>query len=253
MDALVRRTERLRASGLHTPPARHDRARRELVFAWCEGTPGRAALRERVARTGAGWSRMPREALAPVLEPLARLHALAADGLELAALDPWRRIDARLGALAPRRAARAGAVRRTLGGALASAAPADMRPVHGDFHAGQVVLGDAQPWLLDLDDLGLGPPEADLGNFVAHVVTSEDLFTGDVRDGVSAVGTIVADVYQGLSGRRCETSAMCAHAAVALLRRALKLGERGLDDDGFARIVDAAREVARRAPHRATS
>jgi hypothetical protein len=88
--------------------------------------------------------------------------------------------------------------------------------IHGDFHPGQV-LCDAQgrAWLVDLDDLALAPPEADLGNLAAWMAT------------------------QGLQDLSPPTPAMDALADpaltrhffdIALLRRALKLAEKGQAD-----------------------
>lgn len=39
---------------------------------------------------------------------------------------------------------------------------------HGDFHPGQVLLADAQPVLVDLDQAGRGYAANDLGSFLAH-------------------------------------------------------------------------------------
>jgi hypothetical protein len=43
-------------------------------------------------------------------------------------------------------------------------APFTPTPVHGDFHLGQVHVGDGRAWLVDFDTLGFGDPASDLGN-----------------------------------------------------------------------------------------
>lgn len=42
--------------------------------------------------------------------------------------------------------------------------------VHGDFHAGQVLLAGSNTILLDFDSAGAGEPTFDLGNFLAHQI-----------------------------------------------------------------------------------
>jgi hypothetical protein len=82
--------------------------------------------------------------------------------------------------------------------------------IHGDFHPGQVLCdGKGQLWLVDLDDLALAPPEADLGNLAAWMATQQTALPPLVPpEGADPILT--------------------AHFRdIALLRRALKLGENG--------------------------
>ncbi len=57
--------------------------------------------------------------------------------------------------------------------------------IHGDFHQGQILLGESKTWLIDLDSVAIGSPVADLGSFYAQlkkmelkslISSSEDIF-----------------------------------------------------------------------------
>jgi hypothetical protein len=92
--------------------------------------------------------------------------------------------------------------------------------VHGDVHPGQT-LQDASGnvWLLDLDDLALAPPEADLGNLAAWLATQTK---GTLEDNArTALATVLALAPQA------DPSLTAHFQQIALIRRALKLAERG--------------------------
>ncbi len=46
---------------------------------------------------------------------------------------------------------------------------ADNVVIHGDFHQGQVLIGESKNWIIDLDSIAIGSPIADLGNFYAQL------------------------------------------------------------------------------------
>jgi hypothetical protein len=85
--------------------------------------------------------------------------------------------------------------------------------IHGDFHPGQVLCDAAgQAWLVDLDDLALAPPEADLGNLAAWRATQSPPGPWPLaQDAVPLADPELTGHFH----------------AIALLRRALKLAERG--------------------------
>lgn len=92
--------------------------------------------------------------------------------------------------------------------------------IHGDFHPGQCLRDmSGKVWLVDLDDLALGPPEADLGNLAAWIATraSGDL-GAQVQSAMDQVLPHAPHADPALIGHFCR---------IALLRRALKLAGKG--------------------------
>lgn len=92
--------------------------------------------------------------------------------------------------------------------------------IHGDFHPGQVLV-DAlhKVWLIDLDDLALAPPEADLGNLAAWIATQS---AGHLKT------QTIAALSRVLALRPKSDHALADHfCRIALVRRALKLAEKG--------------------------
>lgn len=92
--------------------------------------------------------------------------------------------------------------------------------IHGDFHPGQVIRDTADKvWLIDLDDMATGPPEADLGNVAAWLATQKAGQLSGLAEGALAEVLVLSPGSD---------PALVAHfCAVALIRRALKLAERG--------------------------
>lgn len=150
-----------------------------------------------------------------MVEALRRLNRMSPDGLSR--FDPFLRIRPRLGT-APSHI-------RALVTALETQDAALRWPfntvIHGDFHPGQTIRDrSGKLWLVDLDDLALAPPEADLGNLAAWIATRAE---GNLETQASIAATKVL--------------ALAPHAApdltghflqIALVRRALKLVEKGL-------------------------
>jgi Ser/Thr protein kinase RdoA (MazF antagonist) len=103
---------------------------------------------------------------------LAELHNQEAEGLPLqTGADVAKALLAEadtLGVLSPTIAPRAQALAQKLATRMASSAPCN-RPVHGDFHARQVLLDGETAAILDLDQVCQGDPYGDLGFFLAHL------------------------------------------------------------------------------------
>jgi hypothetical protein len=152
--------------------------------------------------------------LAQMVKLLHCLQTLPPDGL--ARFDPFLRIRPRLD-LAPTRT-------RDLVSALMARDAALCWPqstvVHGDFHPGQTIRDSAgKVWLLDLDDLALAPPEADLGNLAAWLATqAEGNLDAGAKAALAMVLALSPTANPALTGHFCQ---------IALVRRALKLAERG--------------------------
>lgn len=206
VETLVQRTRTLRRAGVATPAAGPGPMAGEVRFDRIEGTAGLTLIvGEREA------------ALDPILEALAVLHCAPSDKLPSFRADA--KIRPRLGPGSP--AWIAPALDRWLPrGARRTAT------LHGDFHAGQLIRDHAgRVWILDLDDLAAGPPEADLGNFAAHLATRPESRCPTVAEGFETWLGAILRAYPGAT----DPDLAWAHGRIALIRRALKLAERGED------------------------
>jgi Phosphotransferase enzyme family len=154
--------------------------------------------------------------LAEMLDVVAWLHLMPQAGL--ARFDPFRRILPRLGTAPPQ----IGALTADLAARDAALGRPEAAVIHGDFHPGQVLRdGGGKVWLIDLDDLALAPPEADLGNLAAWLATqSPGGLTGLADSAQKRVLSVAPRADPAMVGHFCE---------IALVRRALKLAERGQD------------------------
>ena len=206
---LISWTEDLRAGGVATPEVLLDTQDQTLVFRLIDGTAGLALIEDRGAL-----------ALAGLLRPLLALHNVTLDGLH--PFDPGAKIMPRLTQGDP------AALREHLETLLAALpAPSQATSVHGDFHAGQAILdGSGTVWLLDLDDLAAGAPESDLGNFAAHLATRPETRCGPILQGFEHWLGHTLQAYRSIGGV-AEIALVHKHGRVALIRRALKLRERG--------------------------
>jgi hypothetical protein len=193
----LRRATALSAAGVHTPAARPGRNGREIVFDRIDGPAGRGLL-------DAG--------LTALLQPLTALHRARIEGL--APYDPFLRIRPRLplATLVP------------AADILSETVPRGSATLHGDLHVGQFLRdGAGKVWIVDLDDLALGPPEADLANFAAHLATSTE------GGGIARRADEVRDAWRRL-GLGFRADVFVRYLRVALVRRHLKLRAAGRPD-----------------------
>lgn len=151
--------------------------------------------------------------LAQMVAVLQSLRKLPPHGL--IRFDPFLRIRPRLGLAPPRIRALVTALKAQ---DLALRWP-ETSVIHGDFHPGQTIRDTAgKIWLLDLDDLALAPPEADLGNLAAWFATqAEGTLDLHARAALARVLALSPDADRALTGH---------FFRIALVRRALKLAER---------------------------
>ena len=199
---LVARTGALRAAGVATPEARATDQSDVVAFPRIQGESGLTMLIDR-----------GEVALAPLVAAAAVLHG--ADAPKLQRLDPLTRIRPRLADGAP------SWIERWIRCHLPPARGGG--PVHGDLHAGQLIRDRrGRVWLLDLDDLAAGPPEADLGNFAAHLATRPETRRGEPLMGLTYWLTQVLVHAPG-----ADPGIAARYGRIALLRRALKLAEQG--------------------------
>lgn len=172
---------------------------------------------ERTGPTTLGFQKVvvaDQASLAEMVGALAPLHAIALHGLDR--FDPFRRIRPRLDRSPPAVIA----LVKTLAARDAALRWQAAVVIHGDFHPGQVLRdGDGAVWLVDLDDLARAPAEADLGNLAAWLATQ-------------APGGLDEQAARGqrqvLAHAPWADPLLVHHfCRIALVRRALKLAERG--------------------------
>lgn len=192
-----RRSTALCAAGLATPYARQGTDERDVVFERIDGETG-----QRLVDTDLG----------PILSAVARLHRSRVPGLP--AYDPFRRIRPRL-ALATRIPVRE---------ILAEPVQRGTATLHGDLHVGQLIRdARGKVWIVDLDDMAAGPPEADLANFAAHLATSPG------SPGIAHAADRVTTAWRRL-GERHDDKVFARFLRFALVRRHLKLRQSGRPD-----------------------
>ncbi len=194
--AALQRSAAARLAHVRTPAARSGSEPVELIF-------------DRIESDGA-------PPLADMLAALHPLHRMKHRGLMR--FDPFARILPRLTDAPPAILAR---VADLLAQDRALNWPIN-HVIHGDFHPGQV-LRDRQGrvWLIDLDDLALGPVEADLGNLAAWMATQAPGAMAELSAQAQALVMAATAV---------SNQTLLAHFHdIALIRRALKLRERGED------------------------
>ena len=188
---------------------------------------------------------------ASVTHPLAKLHRARVTGLNLPRLDARRRISPRLtncgNAVPPGASALADALFDLVS---ASALRARSVVLHGDFHLRQLIrLKNRNDFILvDLDDLATGPAEADLGNCIAHLATSDGVDGRSIETTIQGLIPCFVAGYRETSPIDLDHDAIRLFAALALVRRALKLTERGCQADRVAGIICSAAVLAGLAP-----
>lgn len=196
----LKRTKLARAAGVPTPDARVS-ARAELSFDLILGDCGMDLLPD----------------LQAILSPLRSLGSMPTAGF--APYDPFLRIRPRL-ALAP------AALRDRIATLAQTPMPGGKSLCHGDFHPGQVIrLQTGQCCLIDLDDMAIAGPAADLGNLIAYLATSS-LRSGPVADAVAHWTKEVLAAW-GMLSPFPDQNQITYFTEIALIRRALKLAEKG--------------------------
>jgi len=169
---------------------------------------GAAAL-DAVTAVGAalGALHSQRDACVPAIgrgTEVAALFALAAD----------------LGFLCPDLARPARELAAQLAARLAQTSP-ELRPIHGDFYADQVLLSGASVAIFDIDQAALGDPAADLGTFTAHL-ERDALGGGPPAERVPVLRTALLEGYRAATGRPASPPppGVDLHTAVGLFRLA---------------------------------
>lgn len=155
-----------------------------------------------------------------LLAPLVNLHRIKPPGLSLQPYDPLARIHPRL-SLAP----------IWMTNRITQIVPRlrneMQRLCHGDFHPAQVIRdAEGLSWLLDLDDLALGPIEADLGNLIAWLATQQGLPDMALADRQEQARRSVLLEWRAMAGG-IDLHSLGDFTTLAIFRRALKQAEKG--------------------------
>jgi streptomycin 6-kinase len=196
------------------PVIGHSDQHQILAFGWLQGRLLSDAMSDPSFEAGA---------LEPVGAALAELHSQDAGGLPLqtsadvaaALLD----VADRLGALVPAIASRVHVLAQQLAARMAETARCD-RPLHGGFHARQVLLGNDTTAIIDFDHARQGDPADDLGKFIAHLECNviHGQFTAERR---GALKESLLKGYAVTSGRPIPAH-LDVHVAALLLWLAAK-------------------------------
>jgi hypothetical protein len=213
-EIALARADWLDGKGVLTPCGVLARHRRLAEFAMISGAPGHSVVDSQARR------------IKPSLfRPIVRLHALKPD-LPLPRFDPLAKILPRLDQET------SALLQSELAIALDVIDGFDHSNtvIHGDLHAGQFIIDEAESaWLLDLDDLSEGDPAADIGNFAAHLATRDESARRNPSASLTAWLDAVLLAY-GQAGGRVSPALAAAYGKLALIRRALKFRERGQAD-----------------------
>ena len=160
------------------------------------------------------------DSLRTVGAAIAELHAQNPSGLEYRGGE----IEAsslvcdaeRLALLCPHLSKRARRLARTLAAQLVDQA-AISRPIHGDLHAGQILIENGTVGLLDLDRAVRANPMADIGLFIAHL--DREHLRGNLES--PRVDELAASFLEGYFDPRApELGTVRVYRAAALLRLA---------------------------------
>ncbi|MFK7891275.1 MAG: aminoglycoside phosphotransferase family protein [Granulosicoccus sp.] len=182
------------------------------------------------------WSIIFNTNISPLL-PLIHLHATPIDGLPVSPTKPWQSIcnrllqihdagdtdDEHLAMLSNRLNSFYLTLRQHE--ALTDSLHRDKHHlVHGDFHFRQVLLDLQTPctWLIDLDDVGIGHREQDIGNLLAHIMTSKEFLRDSPVACHDRLKMLVIMSLKKLGSKRLNQQRLAFYTALSLLRRALK-------------------------------
>lgn len=92
--------------------------------------------------------------------------------------------------------------------------------LHGDFHPGQILVGDGALQCLDFDETGMGESAYDLGYFVAHLRKLVHLGLIDAPTEARCVGRFLTG-YEAAGGSLPTGEILAWHRHLTLLRMAL--------------------------------
>lgn len=215
---------------------------RVVGFEWVTGEPLTTALR----------SRPPEGLMRLVGAALAEVHAQEPTGLRRLErhVEAATLIDAahKLAFLCPRIGSQSRRLAERLASWLAGKSPVD-RPIHGDFHAQQVLVEGDTIIVLDFDRAARGDPAVDLGQFVAHL--EHGALSGTFEPhAVDSLWQWLAEGYRLTAGNL--PADLNLYAAVGLVRAAVDCHRHREPDwpERIEQLVDRAEAMAARCERR---
>ncbi len=226
--SVVALTRELRFIGIPTPETSADFHAHGIRFPWIDGPTMKQRLEQ--AEPGRSLQDLPSMAghLGAAMKILRELHGADISRHDLTNFKPFRHIDWRLGHSnlinqPPLFQSNAMELRAILKARMPELTGRSV--IHGDFHVGQLIQDRTSKkwWLIDLDDVARGCPEADVANFCVHLATSRTIVSEGVRTAYPAIMAIAVDAY----GKSLDSDLLKIFAALTFLRRALKKAEHG--------------------------
>lgn len=215
-----------------------------IALAWLEG----CSLDEALARDDA-----PLAMLGTVGTALAELHGQPVASLRTMAREQEvARLSAVSEAVAFLCPAVAGRVRAVFE-RIADRLPLNARcPIHGDFHAKQVLLHGNAAAFIDFDEAALGDPMIDVATFVAHL--RRDAISGRLSDErVDACSATLIEGYRRMSDAQLDGLAVRVAAALVLLAPHPFRDREPSWRERMAAIVDRAASTLDVTPMRSTA
>lgn len=230
---LVQLADCLHTAGVPVPKTRRDESSTGIRLPWIEGQ----TMSERIKCVGN--LLLARDDIGCAMGVLRQLHESSAPNLNLTEFNPFRVTDRRMSE----------PVFQTLPISICNQArllraKLENNPprhkgeniIHGDFHAGQLILEAAvgKWWVIDLDDVSHGHGEADIANFCVNLATSKNQTSAGIIQDFEAIATQCRHAYAKVMRREL----LDHYAACALLRRAVKFAARGDHKDRIAAVLD---------------
>lgn len=202
---VVRRSNVARQAGVITPKVLAVKKHTTIAFERIDGECGIGLVKS--------------TDLSRLLSPLVKLHKI--DQRQLPEFNPFLRIDPRMEELSIPSELLV-EIRK-----LKQVAIPHNGVVHGDFHMGQLICDSADRcWVIDFDDMSLGPPEADLGNLIAYLGTHPATMGDSLSASLSYWQRQIEAAWNEL-GQVYEDERLQYFMQVALIRRSLKRCEAG--------------------------
>ncbi len=226
-------------AGVPVPKTLLDISTRALCMPYLCDTTAYQFLTQNSCSTSktARWSILFNSEISPLI-PLVKLYAVPANNASVSFSQPWKSVQNRLVRISSQRdeydTNQYPVPLSRLQACYSKLSESEIRYdclqsekhylVHGDFHLKQVLIDQKKnfAWLIDLDDVCVGHIEQDIGNMLAHLLTSEEFWQSSLEDHHGWLTEIVVASLNQLCDMELNKQRLAFYTALALLRRALK-------------------------------